>query len=66
MTSREAAGRRHENERRFRRLLDTLRDLAIEPVALSSSDPADVLEAFLEWADDRAVHATELRRGIVA
>lgn len=66
MTSREAAGRRRENEERFRRLLDTLRDLAIEPVALSSSGPVDVLEAFLEWADDRAVHATELRRGIVA
>lgn len=66
ITSREAAGRRHENEERFRRLLDSLGDFAIEPVVLSSSDPADVLEAFLEWADDRAVHATELRRGIIA
>jgi uncharacterized protein (DUF58 family) len=66
ITSREAAGRRHENEERFRRLLDSLGDFAIEPVVLSSSDPADVLEAFLGWADDRAVHATELRRGIIA
>lgn len=66
MTSREAAGRRHEHEERFRLLLDSLGDFAIEPVVLSSSDPADVLEAFLEWADDRAVHATELRRGIIA
>lgn len=66
MTSREAGGRRSENEERFRRFLDSLGDFAIEPVVLPSSDPADVLEAFLEWAGDRAVHATELRRGIVA
>ena len=66
MTSREAERRRSENEERFRRFLDSLGDFAIEPVVLPSSDPADVLEAFLEWADDRAVHASELRRGIVA
>jgi hypothetical protein len=66
MTSGEAARHRHQNEQRFRRLLDTLGDFAIEPVVLSSSEPADVLEAFLEWADDRLVHAIELRRGIVA
>jgi hypothetical protein len=66
MTSGEAARYRHQNEQRFRRLLDTLGDFAIEPIVLSSSEPADVLEAFLEWADDRVVHAIELRRGIVA
>jgi uncharacterized protein (DUF58 family) len=66
VTSREAGRRREANEERFRRLLDSLGDFAIEPVVLSSSDPADVLEAFLEWADDRAVHATEFRRGIIA
>lgn len=66
MTSGEAARHRDQNEQRFRRLLDTLGDFAIEPVVLSSSEPADVLEAFLEWADDRVVHAIELRRGIVA
>jgi hypothetical protein len=66
MTSGEAARHRHQNEQRFRTLLDTLGDFAIEPVVLSSSEPADVLEAFLEWAEDRAVHAIELRRGIVA
>jgi len=66
MTSGEAARHRHQNEQRFRRLLDTLGDFAIEPVVLSSSEPADVLEAFIEWADDRVVHAIELRRGVVA
>jgi hypothetical protein len=65
MTSREARRRRTHNEGRFQSLLDGFGDLGVEPVLISSSEPADVLEAFLEWAGDREVHATELRRGAV-
>jgi uncharacterized protein (DUF58 family) len=65
MTSGEARRRRARNEARFQSLLDGFADLGVEPVVISSSQAADVLEAFLEWAGDREVHATELRRGAV-
>jgi hypothetical protein len=64
VTRGEARRKRGENERRFRRLLDELYDVGVEPVVLSSADPGDVLTAFLEWTAERASRAAELRRGI--
>jgi uncharacterized protein (DUF58 family) len=64
MTAREARRQREANELRFRRLLDDFYDVGIEPVVLSSSDPVDVVAAFLEWTAERASRAAELRRGI--
>jgi uncharacterized protein (DUF58 family) len=53
LSRREARRRREENERRLHALLDGLLSLGLEPILLSSADPSDVLDAFLEWADQR-------------
>lgn len=54
LREREIAERRAANEERLATLLDTLRNLDIDPVVVSSSEPADILASFLLW--------TELRR----
>ena len=51
----EAAARRAANEERLASFLELLRDLDIDPVLVSSSDPAAVLASFLEWTDLRRV-----------
>lgn len=54
----EAAARRRANEERLSGLLAGFGALGIEPVLLSSADPAEMLAAFLAWADlRRAVRA---------
>lgn len=53
LTQAEAAERREANEQQFATLLRGFRSLGIDPVVVSSSDPADVLAAFLSWADTR-------------
>ena len=53
LTAREAAERRQQNERRFERLVDGLRELDLEPVVVSSSDRDAILSAFLEWTEQR-------------
>lgn len=50
----EARARRAANEARLAELLETFRLLDLDPVLLSSSEPSDILAAFLVW--------TELRR----
>ncbi|HXF97705.1 MAG TPA: DUF58 domain-containing protein [Gaiellaceae bacterium] len=55
LTRREAAERRQANEARFRRLLDDLSLLGLDPVAISSSELPDVLASFLVWAELRRV-----------
>jgi uncharacterized protein (DUF58 family) len=52
---REAAARREANEERLGSFLEMLRDFDIDPVLVSSSDPAVVLASFLEWTDLRRV-----------
>ena len=52
----EALERRGANEERWERLQQTFAVLDLDPVLLDSSDPAEVLEAFLLWAD-RRTHA---------
>jgi uncharacterized protein (DUF58 family) len=53
MTKREVARRRAANEERRASLVDELEALGLDPVHVSSSDPIDILAAFLDWADMR-------------
>jgi uncharacterized protein (DUF58 family) len=50
---REAAGRRRANEERLAALLQGFAAVDIDPVLISSSDRAEILGSFLEWADAR-------------
>jgi hypothetical protein len=61
LTRREAARLRAANETRREELTQSFRAFGIEPVDVSSSDPGDVLGAFLRWADLRL-----MARGAVA
>jgi uncharacterized protein (DUF58 family) len=53
LRSHEVAERRERNRARTAALLETFRLVDIDPVVVTSSDPADVLAAFLLWADLR-------------
>ena len=53
VTRREAAARRAANEERLASLLAELEGLGLDPVLVSSSDPTEILAAFLDWADMR-------------
>jgi Protein of unknown function DUF58 len=50
---REAEARREANEQRLERLLADFGSLDLPPVLLSTSEPDDVLRAFLAWAAER-------------
>ncbi len=54
LTKREVEARREENERRAAELVQSFRQLDLDPVLLTSSERSDVLASFLDW--------TELRR----
>ena len=49
----EVAARREHNRARTESLLESFRFLDIDPVVVTSSDPADILAEFLLWADLR-------------
>ena len=53
LTRREASARHAANEERLASLLDGFEKLGLDPVLVSSSDPVDILAAFLDWADMR-------------
>jgi uncharacterized protein (DUF58 family) len=55
LTRREVAARRVANEERLADLLATLRDFDIDPVLVSSADPAEMLASFFEWTEVRRV-----------
>lgn len=57
----EATARRRANEERLLALLDELSLLDLDPVLISSSEPSDVLGAFLDWNEFRRA-----RRGVGA
>lgn len=59
LTAKEAAARRRLHEQRLQDLLEELRRVDLDPLLLSSSDPADVHAAFLEWTEVRVAR----RRG---
>jgi uncharacterized protein (DUF58 family) len=53
LTRREARRLRDEHEARFEGLVTTFRSLGIEPVGVHSHEHAEMLDAFLRWADLR-------------
>lgn len=53
LTKKEAADRRRANEERFLALLDELLVLDLDPIIVSSSDPAELLASFLDWSELR-------------
>jgi hypothetical protein len=53
LRAKEAAARKAANEERVRDLLETFRVLDIDPILVSSSDPAEILAPFLVWTDLR-------------
>jgi len=55
LSDREAASIRQENETRAAELLARFRSLDLGPVLVTTSDRADIFNAFLEWADERIV-----------
>jgi uncharacterized protein (DUF58 family) len=55
LTRREARRLRAEHEARYERLVGDFRALGIEPVTADSHVPADLLDAFLRWADLRVM-----------
>jgi len=59
LTRKEAAAKRREHEERLLALLDELTVLDLDPLLISSSDPSDVLGAFLDWNEFRRA-----RRGV--
>ena len=53
LRAKEARARRAANEERLRDLLETFRALDVDPVLVSSSEPAGILSSFLDWAELR-------------
>jgi hypothetical protein len=53
LTRREAAARRDANEQRFEALLAGFAAAGLDSVVVSSTDRAEILAAFLAWADLR-------------
>ncbi len=60
LTAREAAARREANEARRADLVREFRGLGFEPVVVESTDPGDILQSFVAWAEQRLY---ERRRG---
>ncbi len=60
LTRRECAARREANELRREELVREFRGLGVEPVLVESTDPGEILRAFVAWADQRLF---ERRRG---
>lgn len=57
LRAKEAAARKAANEERLEQLLLNFRALDLEPIVISSNDRAEILEAFLSWADHRLAGA---------
>jgi uncharacterized protein DUF58 len=53
LRAKEARARRAANEERLAQLVYEFQALDLEPILVSSSDPAEILQAFLSWADHR-------------
>ena len=53
LSRREAVERRRANEERWERLQRTFAMLDLDPVELSTSNPAEILDAFTWWAEQR-------------
>jgi uncharacterized protein (DUF58 family) len=53
LSSAEAAARKQENEERHRRLVRTFELLDLDPITITTENPAAILEAFTAWAEQR-------------
>jgi uncharacterized protein (DUF58 family) len=53
LTRHDVAARRAANGERFARLLGFFREFGLDPVVISSAEPAEVAAAFFRWADER-------------
>jgi uncharacterized protein (DUF58 family) len=53
LRAKEARARKAANEERLEQLVHDFRVLDLEPILISSSDRAEILQAFLSWADHR-------------
>jgi hypothetical protein len=53
LSAREVAERREANRERLESLLQAFRAFELEPVRISSDEPVEILNAFLDWADWR-------------
>jgi uncharacterized protein (DUF58 family) len=53
LTPHEVFERRARNEQRLRAVLDSLRDLSIEPILVSDHEPDHVSQAFAAWTEQR-------------
>jgi uncharacterized protein (DUF58 family) len=53
LSRRQAARRRDANEARYRALIDELQSFGLHPVEITTSDPVQVDEAFIAWAEER-------------
>lgn len=53
LRAKEVAARRAANEERTRNLLETFRVIDVDPILVSTSDPAETLAQFLAWTDLR-------------
>ena len=55
LRKKEVGDRRRANEERLARLVGDFRSLDVDPVVVSSSDPAELLASFLGWTELRRV-----------
>jgi uncharacterized protein (DUF58 family) len=55
LTRREVLARRLANEQRLERLLHDFRALDLDPILVGSSEPSEILAAFLTWTELRRV-----------
>jgi Protein of unknown function DUF58 len=53
LSRREARERRAKNEERARKTVETLNDLGLEPIVLTTADPETIFSGFLEWDELR-------------
>jgi uncharacterized protein (DUF58 family) len=53
VSRREALERRRRNEERWERLRQTFALLDLDPVLLTTSNPAEILECFVQWSEQR-------------
>jgi hypothetical protein len=64
LSPREARRRRERNERRLADLLTGFKSLQLEPLLLSASDPEQILEPFLAWAERRLFLSGQWRQAV--
>jgi hypothetical protein len=53
LSRREVDARRRANEERWARLVADFASAGLDPVAVTSAEPQEMLRAFLTWSDER-------------